>query len=357
MLAELRTLRGVFTALLLLLLVLLPLYAPLLDTIGISSRFALSLLTRILILCIAAVSLNLILGYGGMVSFGHALYLGVGAYAVGIFAHHGINNGFLQWPAAILVSALLALAIGALSLRTRGVYFIMITLAFAQLVYYFGVGLEPYGGDDGLTINRRSDFAGLLPNRGPAKYPWFYGLCLVLLLATLYLSHRIVGSRFGNVLRGARVNDLRMQALGFPTYRYKLTAFVIAGAVCGLAGALLANHTEFVSPSMMHWTRSGDLIVIVVLGGMGSLFGPLYGALAFLLLEEFLPNLLRILLRLMHDLAAAVLGTGTVGPVATWTRLAEFWQIALGVILIVIVLYARGGIDGLLGRRRAGPDG
>jgi branched-chain amino acid transport system permease protein len=352
MLAALRTPRGAVTALLLLALGLLPFYAPLLDMSGvISGRFALSLMTRILILAIAAASLNMILGYGGMVSFGHALYIGIGGYTVGILAHHGLTSGFLQWPLAILLSALLALAIGALSLRTRGVYFIMITLAFAQLVYYVGVGLEAYGGDDGLTINRRSDFAGLLPIRGPARHAWFYGLCFVLLLLVLWLSDRVISSRFGAVLRGSKSNDLRMQALGFPTYRYRLTAFTLAGAICGLAGALLANHTEFISPAMMHWTRSGDLIVIVVLGGMASLFGPLYGALAFLLLEEFLPGLLKLLLSAVHSVAAAVLGGGTVGAAASWARLAEYWQIALGVILIAVVLYARGGIDGLLGRR------
>jgi branched-chain amino acid transport system permease protein len=351
-LASLRTPRGVVTALLLLLLGLLPFYAPLLDASGlISARFALTLMTRILILAIAAVSLNMILGYGGMVSFGHAVYIGIGGYTVGILAHHGINNGFLQWPLAVALSALLALAIGALSLRTRGVYFIMITLAFAQLVYYVGVGLEPYGGDDGLTINRRSDFAGLLPIRGPTRHAWFYGLCFVVLLLVLWLSDRLISSRFGTVLRGSKSNDLRMQALGFPTYRYRLTAFTIAGAVCGLAGALLANHTEFISPAMMHWTRSGDLIVIVVLGGMASLFGPLYGALAFLLLEEFLPGLLKLALAALHGLAVGVLGEGTVGAAATWAKLAEYWQIALGVILIMVVLYARGGIDSLLGRR------
>ena len=185
----------------------------------------------------------------------------------------------------ILASALFALAVGALSLRTRGLYFIMITLAFAQLVYYFGVGLDRYGGDDGLQIYRRSQFFEPinLSNR-----TLFYYLCLVLLLASIYLTWRIVNSRFGLVIQGSRSNDRRMQAIGFPTYRYRLTCFVIAGTMCGLAGALLANHTEFVSPAMMHWTRSGDLIVMVVLGGMASTFGPLIGAVALLVLEETL---------------------------------------------------------------------
>lgn len=354
-LTPLMTWRGRIAAIVLVLLGLLPWYAPWLDAAGIiSQKFALTLMTRVLILAIAAVSLNLILGYGGIVSFGHAVYIGLGGYAVGILAHHGITSGFLQFPVAIGLSALFALAIGALSLRTRGVYFIMITLAFAQLLYYVGVGLEAYGGDDGLTINRRSDFAGLLPTRGPDKTVAFYIVSFVVLLLVLGLVHRLVNSRFGMALRGAKSNEPRMQALGIATFHYRLTAFVIAGALCGLAGALLANHTEFISPAMMHWTRSGDLIVMVVLGGMGSLLGPVYGAIAFLLLEEFLPGLLRIGLTWLHDALAAVLGSGAIGPLDTWLRLAEYWQIALGAILILVVLYARGGIDSLFGGARRG---
>lgn len=355
LLTPLGTWRGRIVALLLLLLGLLPWYAPLLDASGIiSQRFAITVMTRVLILAIAATSLNLILGYGGMVSFGHAVYIGLGGYAVGILAHHGIGSGFVQFPLAIVLSALFAAAIGALSLRTRGVYFIMITLAFAQLLYYVGVGLEPYGGDDGLTINRRSDFAGLIPIRGPDRFVTFYIVCFVVLLLVLFLMHRLVQSRFGMALRGARSNEARMQALGFPTFRYRLAAFVIAGAICGLAGALLANHTEFISPAMMHWTRSGDLIIMVVLGGMGSLFGPLFGAIAFLLLEEFLPGLLKILLTWLHGGAASLIGKGPAGTLDEWLRLAEYWQIALGAILIIVVLYARGGIDSLFGRARRG---
>ena len=355
LLAPLSTWRGRITGLLLVLLGLLPWYAPWLDTAGIiSQKFALTLMTRVLILAIAAISLNLILGYGGMVSFGHAVYIGLGGYAVGILAHHGVGSGFVQFPVAILMSALVALAIGALSLRTRGVYFIMITLAFAQLVYFVGVGLEVYGGDDGLTINRRSDFAGLIPIRGPDKFVAFYIVSFAVLLLVLGLVHRLVNSRFGMALRGAKSNDPRMQALGFPTFRYRLAAFVIAGAICGLAGALLANHTEFISPAMMHWTRSGDLIVMVVLGGMGSLFGPVFGAIAFLLLEEFLPGLLRVGLTWLHDGLAALLGRGAAGALNEWLKLAEYWQIALGAILILVVLHARGGIDSLFGGTRRG---
>ena len=324
--------RNVVVVALVVFLALVPVYVAMTG-----NAFLMTLFTRIVILAMAATSLNLILGYGGMVSFGHAVYLGIGGYAIGIFAHDGINSGFVQWPVAILASALFALAVGALSLRTRGLYFIMITLAFAQLVYYFGVGLDRYGGDDGLQIYRRSQFFEPinLSNR-----TLFYYLCLVLLLASIYLIWRIVNSRFGLVIQGSRSNDRRTQAIGFPTYRYRLTCFVIAGTMCGLAGALLANHTEFVSPAMMHWTRSGDLIVMVVLGGMASTFGPLFGAVALLVLEETLPVLIKFF------------ATPMVGPAAT--RMAEYWQIVLGPLFLFVVLFARGGINGMLEGFRRG---
>jgi branched-chain amino acid transport system permease protein len=306
--------------------VLLPVYAH-----AVGNLFLVSLFTRIVILAMAAVSLNLIMGFGGMVSFGHAAYIGVGGYTVGILAQEGIASGLVQWPVAVAASAFLALVVGAFSLRTRGVYFIMITLAFAQMIYYVGVGLERYGGDDGLSIDRRSQFGGLvnLSNRTV-----FYYLCFALLLATLYLVWRLVNSRFGLVIQGARSNDRRMRAIGFPTYRYRLVCFVIAGTICGLAGVLLANHTDFISPAMMHWTRSGDLIVMAVLGGMGSVFGPVIGALALLVLEEALPWLIGIVSHLV---------TGKDVPAAR-----EYWQLILGPMLLLIVLYARGGIDGIL---------
>jgi branched-chain amino acid transport system permease protein len=267
-----------------------------------------------------------------MVSFGHAVYLGIGGYAIGIFAHEGISSGFVQWPVAILASALFALGVGALSLRTRGLYFIMITLAFAQLAYYFGVGLDRYGGDDGMQIYGRSQFAGMvnLSNR-----TLFYYLCLALLIAAIYLVWRIVNSRFGMVIQGARSNDRRMMAIGFPTYRYRLVCFVIAGTMCGLAGALLANHTEFVSPAMMHWARSGDLIVMVVLGGMASTFGPLIGAIAFLVLEESLPTVIKLVTTPLFGTLVA-------------TKASEHWQIVLGPLLLLVALYGRGGINGFL---------
>ena len=311
-------------------LVLLPIYAH-----AITNLFLLSLFTRIIILAMAAVSLNLIMGFGGMVSFGHAAYIGIGGYAVGILAYEGIASGFVQWPLAIAVSALFAAVIGALSLRTRGVYFIMITLAFAQMIYYVAVALNRYGGDDGLTIYRRSQFGGLVDL---SNKTFFYYLCLALLIATVYLVWRIVNSRFGLVIQGARSNDRRMNAIGFPTFRYRLACFVIAGAICGLSGVLLANHTDFISPAMMHWTRSGDLIVMAVLGGMGSVFGPVIGAVALLVLEEALPSLIGLVSRITTgvDVAAA----------------REYWQLILGPMLLLIVLFARGGIDGMLARLR-----
>ena len=273
--------RILVNAALLVILALVPVYAALTG-----DSFAMTLFSRILIMAIAALSLNLIMGFGGMVSFGHAAYLGIGGYAVGILAKEGIGFGFVQWPAAVAASALYALVVGTLCLRTRGVYFIMITLAFAQMVYYVASGLDRYGGDDGLTIYHRSQF-GFLDLNNTTQ---FYYLCFALLLASIYLVWRIVNSRFGLVIQGARSNERRMRAIGFPTFRYKLVCFVIAGALCGLAGALLANHTNFISPAMMHWTRSGDLIVMAVLGGMHAMFGPLIGAMAFLLLEQGLSH-------------------------------------------------------------------
>jgi len=326
------TARNIFIAALVAFLMALPVYAALTG-----NSFLLTLFNRIIILALAATSLNLIMGFGGMVSFGHAAYLGIGGYVVGILAYEGISSGFVQWPLAILISALFALVIGALSLRTRGVYFIMITLAFAQMIYYVGVSLSRYGADDGLTIYRRSQFAGLLDLSNRTV---FYYVCLALLFATIYLLWRLINSRFGMVIRGARSNERRMRSIGFPTFRYRLAAFVIAGALCGLAGALLANFTNFISPAMMHWTRSGDLIVMVVLGGMGSVFGPTIGAVALLVLEESLPFLI------------GRLGTPFFGEAAL--RGAEYWQIVLGPMLLAIVLFARGGIYGLLARTDRG---
>ncbi len=279
--------------------------------------FYLDVATRAVILSIAAVGLNFILGYGGMISFGHAAYLGIGAYSVGIPAYYGVYDGLVHFPLAIAASALFALLTGAVCLRTRGVYFIMITMAFAQMVYYAFVSLEEYGGDDGLVINARSR----LPVIDLESNIQLYYLSFVSLVALLYVVHRIVNSRFGMVVQGSKGNDERMRAIGYHTYVYRLVAYVISGAICGYAGALLANFSSFISPEMTYWTRSGELIFMVILGGTGSLFGPVLGAVGFLALEEILSSF------------------------------TVYWPFLFGVILIMVVLFARRGIDSLLGPR------
>ena len=276
--------------------------------------FYLDLVRRIMIFAIAAASLNLILGYGGMVSFGHAAYLGVGGYAVGVLAHYGVVDGFVQWGLAIGASALVALVIGAVSIRTSGVYFIMITLAFTQMLYYLGISIEEFGGDNGMRLAAKSRFPGL--DLGDANT--FYYVVLAVLVLVLFLGHRLVNSRFGIVIRAARSNEARTRAVGFSPYPYRLAAFVIAGAVCGLAGALLVNHTAYLTPEFMNWTRSGELMFMVILGGIGSVAGPVLGAFALLLLEDLLSG---------------------------WT---QHWQIILGPLLVLSVLFFRRGLAGLL---------
>ena len=286
------------------------------------------LATRILCLGIAAASLNLILGHGGMVSFGHALYYGLGAYTVGSLWEHfrlgepifgvgpGSNELLVTLPIAMLVAGVAAAVIGALSLRTSGVQFIMITLAFAQMGFFLFVGLKAYGGDDGLLVRRRNLVPGL-DLRQPDQLYW---LCLGFLVAWLFLQWRIVGSRFGRVLEGIRQNERRMAAIGIATYRYKLAGFVIAGMGCGLAGALTANELRFVSPDLMAWQKSGEIMVMVILGGVGTLLGPVVGAAALVGMEYVLGGI------------------------------TENWQFFLGPILLAVVLWAPGGIMGLLGR-------
>src|SRR5713101_1052173 len=286
---------------------------PLLATL-LNQPFYLDLVRRIMIFAIAALSLNLILGYGGMISFGHAAYLGIGAYAVGVLAHYGIDNGFLQWALAIGASALVALAIGAVSIRTSGVYFIMITLAFTQMLYYLGISIEEFGGDDGMRFPVKSQFPGLIDLNSTIA---FYYLVLGILVLTLFLGHRLVNSRFGMVIRAAKSNEVRTGSIGFSPYPYRLAAFVIAGAVCGLAGALLVNHTAYLTPEFMNWTRSGELMFMVILGGMGSIAGPVLGAFALLLVEDALSG---------------------------WT---QHWQLILGPLLVLSVLFLRRGLAGL----------
>jgi branched-chain amino acid transport system permease protein len=286
------------------------------------SGYYLNLVTWILIFGLFAAALDLALGYGGLVSFGHAAYLGIGAYAVGVPTHHGIQNGFLQWGLAIAGSALVALVIGAVSIRTSGVYFIMITLAFTQMLYYLGLSIEEYGAADGMRLAARSRFGGLLDLRDGTT---FYYLVLALLVLFLVIAHRMVNARFGLVLRATRSNEARARAVGFSPYPYRLIAFVIAGAMGGVAGALLVNQTEYLTPEFMHWTRSGEIMFMVILGGMGTLVGPVLGAVVFLLLEDVL---------------------------SAWTT---HWQMILGPILLLVVLFAKRGLVGLLPER--GRDG
>jgi len=289
--------------------------------------FYLDLATRLVILGIAAVSLNLILGYGGMVSFGHAAYIGIGAYAVGIPVYHETYGGFetiasydglLHIALAVGISALFALVVGAICLRTRGVYFIMITMAFAQMVYYFFLSLDTYGGDDGLVIELRSELP-VISMDDPLE---LYLLCYFSLVAAMLLVRMIVRSRFGMVLQGAKGNNERMVTLGYNTYLYRLAAYVISGAMCGFAGALLGNRTAFISPDMMDWTHSGELMFMVILGGAATTFGPVLGAMVFILLE-------------------VVLKSYTV-----------YWHLPFGLMLIGVVLFARGGLMGFFSGRR-----
>ena len=302
--------RLVFWAVLVAALALLP---PVVGAL--QEPFYVELVRRVMIFAIAAASLNLILGYGGLVSFGHAAYLGIGGYAVGILSFYGMDSGWLQWPVAVGASALVALAIGAVSIRASGMYFIMITLAFTQMLYYLGISIEEFGGDDGMRIKARSQFSGLIDLADPVAS---YYLVLVLMFATIYLVHRIAQSRFGMVLRAAKSNERRSRALGFAPYRYRLVAFTIARALCGLAGALLANHTSFITPEFMHWTRSGEIMFMVILGGIATSAGPLLGALALLVAETLLSG---------------------------WT---EHWQVILGPLLILSVLFFRDGLAGVL---------
>ncbi|VVE76640.1 branched-chain amino acid ABC transporter permease [Pandoraea captiosa] len=303
-------LRTAVPILLLVLLALVPIYATFAQ-----QPFFLTLFGRIVVFAIAAVSLDLILGYGGMVSFGHALYLGLGAYVVGIMSFHGIDNGFAHLGATLLLCAIVGAITGLLSLRTTGIAFIMITLAFAQMFYFLAVSLKQYGGDDGLPVSAGSRFGSItLDDPAVLYYVAFAVLCLC-----VWGGRRLVEARFGMVIRGARQNDRRMRALGYPTLRYKLVAYIISAMVCGVAGMLYANLTHFVSPAYMAWTASGELIVMVVLGGLGSFFGPLLGSTAMLLIEEWLKGM------------------------------TEHWMIIFGPLIVVAVLVSRRGLYGLLG--------
>jgi branched-chain amino acid transport system permease protein len=275
----------------------------------IGQPFYLDLVRRIMILAIAATSLNLILGYGGLVSFGHAAYLGVGAYAVGVLGFYGFTSGWLHMAVAVAVSALVAFAIGAVSIRTSGIYFIMITLAFSQMLYYLGISIEEFGGDDGMP----SQFP-LVDLANPVV---FYYVVLVLMLLSVYVVFKIVNSKFGMALRAAKSNEARARAIGFSPYPYRLAAFVIAGAICGLAGMLYANHTRYITPDLASWQQSGDIMFMVILGGMASTAGPVLGTFALLVVEEILKG---------------------------WT---EHWQVFLGPLLVLSVIFFRRGLAGI----------
>lgn len=284
-----------------------------------AEAYVLSLATRVMIFSIAALALDLLIGYGALVSFGHAAFIGLGAYAIGILSSHGITEVLIALPVALAVSVLFAWLTGIVCLRTRGVYFIMITLAFGQMVYFTASSLAPYGGDDGLTIRVRSTLAG---------FPIFandralYYISLACLLGAYLLCRALVASRFGRVYRGARENPLRVATIGFEVYRYQLAAYVIAGALGGLAGFLLGNATDFVSPAYMSWQRSGELLIMVILGGIGTLNGAIIGAAAFILAEEWLSG---------------------------WT---EHWKVIFGPLLVMIAIFARGGLIGVAARLR-----
>ena len=310
-------------------LILLAAFPLAMEAIG--YLFYVSFASRVMIYAIAATSLNLVLGYGGMLSFGHAAFVGAGAYMASILIAEGVTSAWIGWPAAIAASALLAAVIGAISLRTRGVYFIMITLAFAQMMFYLVNSMKAYGGDEGLTLPRR---AALGFGLDLANELVFYYVVLLLLMLSLYALHRLVHSRFGRVVTAIRENEARAEAIGIPVYRYQLVCFVIAGAIGGLAGALLASHGKYVNPNVLHWVQSGTLMIMVILGGVGHLWGGVIGAAVLLGLEHLIAD---------H-------------PIAWLVQLAPNYQqhanLGVGMVMLVIVLFAPQGVAGLLERRR-----
>jgi len=286
---------------------------PLLTVFG-AETYLLGLVTRVMIFAIAALALDLLVGYGALISFGHAAFIGIGAYAVGILASHGIGDVLISFPVALAASALFAWLTGIVCLRTKGVYFIMITLAFGQMIFFTASSLAPYGGDDGLTIHARNTIAGLKLLDNERVFYYFALLCL---LGTYLLCRAIVASRFGRVFRGAKENATRMATLGFQVYRFQLVGYIIAGMMGGLSGFLLANATNFVSPAYMSWQRSGELLIMIILGGTGTLNGAIVGSAAFLLLEEWLSGF------------------------------TEHWKMIFGPLLVLAVLFVPGGLGGI----------
>jgi branched-chain amino acid transport system permease protein len=308
----LRPARDILPTLIVLVFALLPVVASLT-----ARQYLLDVGARMMVFAVAAVALDLLVGYAGLISFGHAAFIGLGAYAVGILASHGINDALVALPAAIAVSMLFAWLTGIVCLRTKGAYFIMITLAFGQMVYFIATSLAPYGGDNGLTIAARNTVAGWPLLKSDRAFYCFTFICL---LATYLFCRGLVVSRFGRVLRGTKENATRMAMIGFNARRFQLVAYVIAGGLGGFAGFLLANLTEFVSPAYMSWQESGELIVMVILGGVGTLDGAIIGAATYLLAEEWLSGF------------------------------TESWKVIFGPILVLVVLFARGGLIGLSNR-------
>ncbi len=295
--------------------------------------FLVTVISRVMIYSIAAISLDLIVGYGALVSFGHAAFIGLGAYTAGILSFHlaeagplfeqpfvfdGSNSLLTALQVSLLVSVVVAAITGIISLRTKGIHFIMITLAFAQMLYFLFISLDFYGGEDGLLMYGRNEVPGLDLNDDSE----FYYVVLGFLIVSVFLTKRLVNSQFGRVLKGCKYNTTRMQTLGFNTFWYQLTAYIFAACLGGVAGVLLANQSEFVDPGLFHWHLSGELLVMVILGGMGSIYGAVIGAFVYLLLEQ------------------------------TLSAYTEHWQFYLGPFLITVVLYARHGIFGLFSRRR-----
>jgi branched-chain amino acid transport system permease protein len=284
---------------------------------ALDQTFYISFATRLLIYGLFATSLNLIMGFGGIESLGHAAFFGVGAYTVGILMVNGVDAAWIAWPAAMLAAATTASIIGAISLRTGGVYFIMITLAFAQMIYYVAVSIPSLGGEDGLSLFTRSTFPFDIDLSDDTT---FYYVSLVLVVSIVVVMQRLINSRFGYAIQAIRENETRMEAIGIPVYRYKLACFVLGGTLAGLAGSLIANQNGRISPSLMYWTQSGSVMIMVIVGGAGYLYGGVLGAFAMLILEE-------------------VLSSYTI-----------HWQLPMGLILLVIVLFIRGGIAGALQR-------
>lgn len=308
--SDARPSRGAVRTMLLLAALVALLLLPFLARFGAQS-YILSFMTRALIFAIAALSLDLILGYGALVSFGHAAFVGIGAYAVGMLAAHGYDDLLVQVPVAMGAAVLFAGLTSSVSLRTSGVYYIMSTLAFGQMLFFFGVSLSAYGGDDGMTLQGRSTLLGFAALKSDVA---LYYVALGALTGLYLLLRAVVASRFGRVLAGIRENPQRMRAIGFDPFRYQLVACIIAGAVCAIAGVLLANQAEFVSPAYMSWQRSGDLLIMVLLAGIGTLHGAVAGAIAFLVIEEVLQHV------------------------------TEHWKLIFGPFLVLIAMFGRGSL-------------